>query len=332
MSTKNILNSLSTSSQIPLDSKLYSLTLNELKALGDSDYKAFLYFEDMIVQCIEDHKEYIWREEREEDEPLGLLATNYTYPPGSAANGIDYEGRKFNFFLNQALTDEQISRLQDLVYENSVNTISASPTFIEKGLVTSVDYTWNFTENDDTLVSVFIDGVDKTVEADGTPSVYNLPGGSVSKTVNMTTTVNRKGSNNTSGASTTVPAYVPQYTGRLFNTWLELPSYLYDDLDPNFGALAETKHVISGTAITVTGLPYQNEKAFILSNKSNLTIKDGNDFVLSVGVFGVSTTDFFLTKPVDVTLADGSTETMYLYVTRENIGALTDTTATFKYS
>lgn len=84
-------------SQGPIDPKTIFLTLNELKDLGSNNDKAFLYFEDMEVKCIEDHKKYIWKERTSNDDD-GVLDSDFTYPDGAISYGIDYSNRSFNFF------------------------------------------------------------------------------------------------------------------------------------------------------------------------------------------------------------------------------------------
>lgn len=89
---------ITTTGQIPVNGKGYIKTLAELSALGDSDAKAYSYYENMYFQCVENNKEYIWREEVVEGESGGLLETSFTYPPGIITEGIDYSNRTFNIF------------------------------------------------------------------------------------------------------------------------------------------------------------------------------------------------------------------------------------------
>ena len=99
MATIQLISSLETSSQIPLDAKLYAKTLAELQVLGTDSYKAFSYHEDMEVKCVENHTTYMWREELVVGETLGLLPISYVYPAGVITAGIDYSNRVFNFFV-----------------------------------------------------------------------------------------------------------------------------------------------------------------------------------------------------------------------------------------
>lgn len=85
-----------TTGQYPLNGKTQFKTLVELKDLGVNNSNAFKYQEDMKVNCIETHKEYMWRENINQEQ--GILDTDFSYPQGAIADGINYEGRDFNFF------------------------------------------------------------------------------------------------------------------------------------------------------------------------------------------------------------------------------------------
>ena len=91
-----ILTGLEVAGQIPLDVKLYTLTLAELIDLGVSGIRAFLYYENMVVSCNETGLTYIWREVREDE--VGLINPGFTYPNNSEASGVVYSGRVFSFF------------------------------------------------------------------------------------------------------------------------------------------------------------------------------------------------------------------------------------------
>jgi hypothetical protein len=86
--------------QIPLDSKAYVLLFADLLDLGTDDYKAYLYYDGLVIHCREDQKRYIWKEEASySDWGEPLLASGFTYPSGASINGIDYSGLTYNFFL-----------------------------------------------------------------------------------------------------------------------------------------------------------------------------------------------------------------------------------------
>src|SRR5690606_804827 len=97
-------------SQIPLDSKAYFKTLASMQDLGTNSFRAFIYYESLVVICVETNKKYIWRE-RVIGDGLGVLELDYEYPENAVSNGIDYSERRFNFFeyYSQSLTNRILS-------------------------------------------------------------------------------------------------------------------------------------------------------------------------------------------------------------------------------
>lgn len=85
-----------------LDNKLGFATIEEMQNLGDGNYKAFMYYNKMIVMCEENETIYIWKERPEEGQPgsdaEGLLQYDFIYPPGSITEQYNYVGKSFNFF------------------------------------------------------------------------------------------------------------------------------------------------------------------------------------------------------------------------------------------
>lgn len=99
MNTVEIGSSYETSGAFPFDSKGYFKTLTEMRDLGLNNVNVLKYPEDMKAQCIETHKNYIWREVLDTDvDGTGVLSTNFVYPDGFIENDIDYSNRVFNFF------------------------------------------------------------------------------------------------------------------------------------------------------------------------------------------------------------------------------------------
>ena len=107
-----IISSYINKSQVPFDAKLYAKTLAELIDLGEGENKAYTYYEDMEVICVENHTTYVWREYIN-NESGGLIPNGVTYPVGVVANGINYAGRKFNFFPKK-ITINDLSDFPDL--------------------------------------------------------------------------------------------------------------------------------------------------------------------------------------------------------------------------
>lgn len=83
-------------SQIPLDVKQYSSSENDLKDLGDANNLAYIYQQGLVVYCIAEQTRWEWKED--DGTSTGLLSTNFTYPNGISAFGVNYSGREFNFF------------------------------------------------------------------------------------------------------------------------------------------------------------------------------------------------------------------------------------------
>ena len=323
MAKTDITTSLETNSQIPLDAKVVVKTLDELRRAVENEVVA-KYHEDLVVSCLEDHNKYVWREEKYLDEPSGLLIGGaYTYPSGSSTTEpqVDYSNRKFNFFLGEAFDSDFAARLRDLVYKDATASLSLNQSPIEKGLETEIIFSWVITPNDDTFDGFTFDGV----AVPSTSQAFNL-----TETTTKTLSVDLKRTKDLSqvaedvnlSVSKTVYFYSPQYVGKLSSVTLEPSSYTV----ANLNSISDSKYVMSSDTITASGT-YSNEFAFFITNSNSTVFKDGNDFTLSVGDFN-STTAFIIKKSVTVTLANGSTETMYFYRTRETV----NTTTTFKLS
>ena len=93
--------------QFALDSKTYVKTIAELQDLGLGDYKAYYYYEDLKIYCLENKKTYIWRQAFFTNEGNGLLSTSFVYPNNAISDGIDYSNRTFNFFeKSEDLTED----------------------------------------------------------------------------------------------------------------------------------------------------------------------------------------------------------------------------------
>jgi hypothetical protein len=88
--------------QLPLNAKTYCKVLEDISSLGENNYKAFFYYKGLQVYCASTKQTFIWDERTGEGgylENQGVLEADYTYPNGSEANGINYSGLNYNFFL-----------------------------------------------------------------------------------------------------------------------------------------------------------------------------------------------------------------------------------------
>lgn len=96
--TSNIPTGLNVPSQIPLDTITYSLNEFTLSNLGTDNNLAFKYYKNLIVNCIEENTNWIWREVQEGEENTGLLNIDYEYPYNHIVNNVNYSNKKYNFF------------------------------------------------------------------------------------------------------------------------------------------------------------------------------------------------------------------------------------------
>lgn len=101
MNPSVIPNGLFVNTQTPLDRKVWVLTLDELKDLGEGNIKAYNYYKGLLVFCVENRKTYIW--DNVEDEynisRVKLLEDDFIYPEGwPDINGIHYAENYYNFF------------------------------------------------------------------------------------------------------------------------------------------------------------------------------------------------------------------------------------------
>jgi hypothetical protein len=79
-------------SQTPVDDRLLFRTTAELIDLGASNYKAYRYYEGMIVTVLSDKSRYMWAESS-----TGAMPSSFSYPTGVEAAGIAYGNRNFNW-------------------------------------------------------------------------------------------------------------------------------------------------------------------------------------------------------------------------------------------
>ncbi len=199
-------------------------------------------------------------------------------------------------------TTEQANRLKDLVYDSLDYSLSNNVNIFEKGVATNITFSHSIEPDDDTVLTASFDGVDilaNLIDSVVFNGVVNTLTKSMSITVDSGQTI--------PVISSTAWALVPQYTGI---TALSEPLYDYASLG------AFTKLIQSSLTITKSFV-LANQYGFFISNSSSATITDTDtNFSLTVGAWA-STTDFFIKKSVVITLADGSTENVTIYRTRE---------------
>ncbi len=101
---EDIQKSLHVAGQGALDGKTKFATIDELKNLGAGNYKAFSYYNKMIVIVDETEKLYIWKEAGENQN--GILENGFQYPANTTTADFDYSNKIFNFF-EYSLTSDQ---------------------------------------------------------------------------------------------------------------------------------------------------------------------------------------------------------------------------------
>ena len=307
MAKTEIITSFETASQIPLDAKLVVATLDDLRYLGDDNVKASKYYKNMKVNCLEDNKTYVWREELYTDEPKGLLVNgSYTYPTGSITTEplFDYSGKKFNFFLEGSFDDDFAARLRELVYKEAVTTLTPNKNTLEKGLETQVIFSWSFTANDDTFISFTFDGA----SVPSTSQAFNLSNTSTKTliyTVFRTKDLSQPAETVNISRLATVNFYAPQFIGKTSS-----------DLDANTYTLADfasaTKVISSSTTQIFNSSLSDEYFYFVLNSSSKASFTDlKTNFNLTVGAWGSG--EAIWKKTITLTLADGSSQSTTLY-------------------
>lgn len=132
MDYSNIPTGLKITSQIPLDVKKYVKDEDTLAYLGVDDNLAYTYHDQLEVLCLAEKKIYQWREVQSGEENTGLVPLDFTYPTGLLdVYGINYSGKKYNFFLKEYATSDMIVEQKDIVSPNGSVTITETPTQIQ---------------------------------------------------------------------------------------------------------------------------------------------------------------------------------------------------------
>lgn len=80
----------------PTDPKGSFSNIELLKDLGENQNLAFTYYDGMVAYISDNGKSYRWRVG--EAGEVGVLANGFDYPAGIVVNGINYGGKKYNFF------------------------------------------------------------------------------------------------------------------------------------------------------------------------------------------------------------------------------------------
>ena len=127
MNINDIPTSLRVPAQVPLDAKAYVVSKEDLRDLGVNSYKAYTYYNGMRVLCANERETYEWKEVEPTDDKL--LLTDFTYPTGVIAGGIDYSNKTYNFALVKSA--EQNNKVKYIDIDISTVPDSLPPTALE---------------------------------------------------------------------------------------------------------------------------------------------------------------------------------------------------------
>lgn len=185
MDYTNIPTGLKITSQLPLDQKEWVQNEATLQDLGYNDEKAFTYYEHLEVLCIDEKTLYKWKEVPSGEEDTGLLIQDFIYPAGLPdAFGINYSNRRFNFFLIEYVTSENI----DIYVENFViiNNVGNGAKIYKEGtyfdIKTIVSDNLTITEETDVIrINSSESVVDKQITISGNVTLDNTYDGKIVK-------------------------------------------------------------------------------------------------------------------------------------------------------
>ena len=226
---------------------------------------------------------------------------------------------RLDYFSESSFSQSEIDELKELVFDEFQISNDADVSYFEKGVETDINFSYDVTPNDDTVTSIVYDGVSQPVSQLTHSILKAAKTATQSITINVNVEDVAYNSTLQKTSTETVPAYVPQFAGASSNENITSS----DELS-YAGASALTKYVQSSDNIDHE-FTLADEYAYFVSAKNNAEIYDQNDFQQSVGTWGDNVSEFYV-KEITLTLADGSTETMYLYRTR----TLKNTTMTYK--
>ena len=205
-------------------------------------------------------------------------------------------------------TESQKERILDLIYLNNVSTIVCDPATGERGRNVAVSVKYSILTNEDVFTSANINqGIGSVLNK------INLGQQTVAtgnKTASLAFTLSlaytRQDVNTNENKVANYTTYLPQWSGvsalEDFTTYAQLEAALLKTVQAN--------SVIERVLSPNNQYPY-----FIVTNE-NPVIRDGNNFVQSLGDWGTPGVEFWK-KPLNLTLANGiATGNLYLVRSR----------------
>ena len=206
-------------------------------------------------------------------------------------------------------TEPQKTALLALIYLNSINTISLSAATGERGIAQALSVFYNMQTRDDVFTAASINNGIGSVIGNINTGTQIASGGSASqnKTWTLALGFTRNGVTTTENKTATYTTYVPQFAGVSASTdFANLAAIVAASLQ---------KFVQASNAISKQSSP-AGQYIWFVSTKNNATILDQNNFSQTVGTWGDGTSEFYQ-KALVITLADATTETVYLYRSRQ---------------
>jgi hypothetical protein len=241
----------------------------------------------------------IWRGA---EDKVFLSDVIYIIKPGKGfygLNGKDLTMDDLFRVYENALSDGNIARLKELIYEESSISLNASPSTFEKNLTNGVDVTFTYTvsENDDVIQSADFDGTDVSSNPDGSQTFTSLKN-SLSKIYSAVLLDTNAGENKNLSRTFEAQALTPQFKGSS-NSNAGFNGQDYSSLN---GALSKILQSSTTTSIIVPA----NKYGVFLSTKSGADIiEEGTGFALSSG---------YIETPITVEFQDGTALNLIQYI------------------
>lgn len=241
----------------------------------------------------------IWRGA---EDKVFLSDVIYIIKPGKGfygLNGKDLTMDDLFRVYENALSDGNIARLKELIYEESSISLNASPSTFEKNLTNGVDVTFTYavSENDDVIQSADFDGTDVSSDPDGSQTFTSLKN-SLSKIYSAVLLDTNAGENKNLSRTFEAQALTPQFKGSS-NSNAGFNGQDYSSLN---GALSKILQSSTTTSIIVPA----NKYGVFLSTKSGADIiEEGTGFALSSG---------YIETPITVEFQDGTALNLIQYI------------------
>lgn len=177
------------------------------------------------------------------------------------------------------LTEEQHTRVLELIYQNNTVTFSNSPLTGERGLSTPITLTYNLDSNDDTITSASINQGVGNITSGIDQGSQNISGGNRVNNTAYVLTYNYDRNGQSFGAvkNTTYTTYIPQWSGLSASETLQNEGYVQFEDELN-------KVVQSGDTISIDVAP-TNQYVWFISTNANATITN-NGFNTIIGEWG----------------------------------------------